>query len=141
MRRRRFLLAAVAVSTSLAAGISAVTSVQSSSDGVVDYQPGAIKEALDTGKAVLVDYYAPWCGACRAQERVVDALRAEQPIYDEKIIFIRVDWDTYRSEPVSTDRDVPRRSTLILLKGEDEIGRLVADTRPQAIKALLDQGL
>ena len=57
------------------------------------------------------------------------------------LIFVRVDWDDYKRHEVTTSRGVPRRSTLILLKGDAEIGRLVAETREDQIRALLDAGV
>ena len=38
-------------------------------------------------------------------------------------------------------RNVPRRSTLILLRGEEELGRIVAGTNSDKIQALLELGL
>ncbi len=68
-------------------------------------------------------------------------LRASNPQYDQAITFIKVDWDTYKNHKVTTSRRIPRRSTLVLLKGGKEVGRVVAETRESRIKALLDQAL
>jgi hypothetical protein len=38
-------------------------------------------------------------------------------------------------------RGIPRRSTLIVLRGEDELGRIVAGTSESQIKGLMDKGL
>ena len=107
----------------------------------VDYTPGAIQKALAAGKTVFVDYAASWCGTCRRQARVIEQLRAENPAYDKAMVFFRVDWDTYRSHSVTTSRDIPRRSTLILLRGDKEIDRVVAETGAGRIKAMMDKGL
>jgi thioredoxin 1 len=40
---------------------------------------------------------------------------------------------------VTTSRKIPRRSTLVLIKGGEEVGRLVAVTSQAQIKALLDK--
>ena len=108
---------------------------------MLTYTPGLIKSALADGKTVFVDYAADWCSTCARQERVIAALRAENPQYDRAMIFVRVNWDDYRGHAVSTSRNIPRRSTLILLRGDEELGRLVAGTGTNAIKALMDQGL
>lgn len=107
----------------------------------VDYTPGAIQKALSEGQTVFVDYSADWCGTCARQERVINALRAENPEYDQAMTFVRVDWDDFRRHEVTTSRDVPRRSTLIVLRGDQELGRIVAGTSTQQIKRLMDLGL
>ncbi|MEM8729712.1 MAG: thioredoxin family protein [Pseudomonadota bacterium] len=109
--------------------------------GFVDYRPGLIDELLSNGQVVFVDYAADWCSTCARQERVIQALLADNPAYAQAMTFVRVDWDAYRSDPVTTARQIPRRSTLLVLKGNQELGRLVAATSQSDIKALLDRGL
>ena len=127
MYRRTFLAAALAT-TALPFGAAQA--------GSVDYTPGLIETALAEGKTVFVDYAADWCGTCRRQERVISALRAGNPAYDDAMMFVRVDWDTYKNHDVTVFREIPRRSTLIVLRGEEELGRIVAGTGEAEIKAL-----
>ena len=107
----------------------------------MDYTPGLIKQQLDLGKTIVVDYAADWCGTCKRQERVINVLRTKNPEYDKKMIFVRVDWDDYSQAPVTTSRNIPRRSTLIVLKGDKELGRVVAGTGFDQIQELLDKGI
>lgn len=107
----------------------------------VDYEPGVIEAALADGKTVFVDYAATWCSTCARQERILADLRGKNPAYDEAMTFIKVDWDAYGDHEVTTSRDIPRRSTLLVLRGEEELGRIVAGTSESDIKALLDIGL
>lgn len=129
---RRFFLALIALLTFAPAAWAA---------NMIDYKPGAIQQALAEGKTVLVDYKASWCSTCARQERVIDSLRSQDPNYDKNITFIAVDWDQYGDHTVTTSRNVPRRSTLLLLKGDKELGRIVAGTSTSQIKALLDKAL
>ena len=68
-------------------------------------------------------------------------LRESHPEYDMSIVFMRVDWDTYRRHEVTKSRKIPRRSTFVLIKDGKEAGRLVAVTSEARLKALLDQAL
>ena len=68
-------------------------------------------------------------------------LRASSPKYNKATTFMRVDWDTYKRHSVATSRRIPRRSTLVLIKGGKEVGRLVAVTSVAAIKKLLDKAV
>ncbi|WP_299483368.1 thioredoxin family protein [uncultured Roseibium sp.] len=136
MNRRHFLL-----TTASAALATATLSAPAFAGSMVDYSPGLIQKHLASGKIVFVDYSASWCGTCARQERVISALRQANPAYDDAIVFVRVDWDNYRRHEVTTSRKIPRRSTLLVLKGNQELGRLVAGTSEQQIKALMDAGL
>ena len=133
LARRTFLissLATIAATPNLAGGSQ-----------TFDYTPGLVKKALSEGKTVLVDYAADWCSTCARQERVIGQLRSKNPAYSDRIMFVRVDWDEFRRADITTSRNIPRRSTLILLKGNKELGRIVAGTSTSQIKALLDKGL
>lgn len=132
MHRRTFLATSVAALTVPFAAQAA---------GFVDYETGLIKSALEKGDTVLVDYSAKWCSTCKRQERVINALRSENPAYDSAMTFVKVDWDTFKKDDVTTSRGVPRRSTLILLRGDQELGRIVAGTSTEQIQALLDLAL
>jgi thioredoxin 1 len=135
MNRRHVLAAGLALSlTPMAARSARATTF-------IDYTPGAIDAALAEGKTLFVDYSATWCGTCRRQERVINALRATNPAYDEAMTFFRVDWDTYRNHEVAVRRSIPRRSTLLVLRGNQELGRIVAGTSATQIRQLMDRGL
>lgn len=107
----------------------------------LEYKPGLIQSLLKDGKTVFVDYKASWCTTCARQERVISQLRKQNPAYNESLTFVAVDWDQYGNHEVTTSRNVPRRSTLLLLKGDKELGRIVAGTATSDIKALMDKGL
>jgi len=72
---------------------------------------------------------------------VLQKLRASYPKYNKSITFVLIDWDTYKTHDVTTSRSIPRRSTMVLIKGGKEVKRLVAETSEQKIKALLDSAV
>ncbi len=132
MKRRDFLvLSTVATLLPLAARASEPT----------PYTPGAAEAAMDAGKVVVLDFWASWCSTCAAQERVLATLKADNPAYEQKIVFFVVDWDQYGDGALSKALNIPRRSTLVALNGRQEIGRIVAGTSKAEIKALLDTAL
>ena len=131
MKRRTFI--------SLIAGLALVPSLVTATS--VEYTPGLIKDALAEGKTVFVDFAAVWCSTCKRQERLIDQLRERNPAYDENMTFVRVDWDVYSDHEIVESRNIPRRSTLIVLNGEEELGRIVAGTDINKIQELMDLGL
>ena len=66
---------------------------------------------------------------------------ADNSAYAENISFINVDWDIYGRGDLSDKLRIPRRSTLVVLKGNQELGRIVAGTSKKAIKQLMDIAL
>lgn len=135
MKRRTFLATAAGAASASILPIAAHASM-------IDYVPGLIDERLDAGETLLLDFFADWCGTCQAQRRVITALWDENPGYLEQITFIDVDWDTYGRSELTKSLNIPRRSTLVAIAPDrTEIGRLVAQTRHDDIKGLMDQAL
>ncbi len=130
MNRRDFLaLTATAAALPFAASAS------------MAYTPGLVTRHLNAGDTVFLDFKASWCSTCAAQERVINALKAENPAYEANITFIDVDWDEYGRSDLVRSLNIPRRSTLVALKGDRELGRIVAQTSQASIKALMDSAL
>ena len=110
-------------------------------EGSLAYKKGLVRRRLRRGETVFIDFYTTWCTTCASQRRTINALRSGNPAYNDAITFVNVDWDIHRRSKLSKDLRVPRRSTLVVLKGDDEIGRIVAGTGQGQIKALLDAAL
>jgi thiol-disulfide isomerase/thioredoxin len=132
LNRRNFILATAA------AGV--FPAMARAADGLA-YTPGLVDELLAEGKTVFVDFYTSWCSTCAAQSRVIAELRKQNRAYDDALTFVNVDWDVYSRDELSARLNIPRRSTLVVLKGDQELGRIVAGTRKGDIKALLDRAL
>lgn len=71
----------------------------------------------------------------------MEDLRAANPAYDAAITFIRMDWDIYGTSDYARSLGVRGRSTLILMRGDGILGTVVADTRRDSIRALMDLAL
>jgi thiol-disulfide isomerase/thioredoxin len=134
MKRRTF------ITTTLAASIAAPAAF-AMDKSTLDYKNGLVKELLAEGKTVFIDYTTDWCSTCASQRRKMTKLRDENTAYDANITFVSVDYDKFGNRAIANDYRVPRRSTLIALKGDQELGRIVAGTGLNEIKALMDAAL
>ncbi|MGB0439603.1 MAG: thioredoxin family protein [Primorskyibacter sp.] len=133
MQRRSFL---TGTATILAAALPGVSWAE-----VLFYMPGLLDKHLAQGDTVVLDFTASWCSTCQTQRRVLAALKDENPAYDANLVFIDVDWDRYGRSTLVRRLRVPSRSTLVVMKGDTELARIVAGTSRKSIKDLLDVGL
>jgi thiol-disulfide isomerase/thioredoxin len=129
---RRSALSLIACLTALGAVRPASAAAR-----VITYSEQTLAEVVASGEPYLIDFFATWCGTCAAQDRVLEGLAAESTIY-AAIPIIRVDWDEHSRGDLVRKMGIPRRSTLVMMRGTTELGRLVADTRRDAIAGLLD---
>ena len=131
MQRRHFLAASAAFVT---AGRALTANGQT-------YRRGLVEEELAAGKTVFIDFYTDWCSTCRAQGKIIRDLMASNPAYEQNITFVKVDWDRHAQSELATRLNIPRRSTLVVLKGDKELGRIVAGTSRREIQKLMDVAL
>ena len=97
----------------------------------------AFEAAQKAGKSILVEVAAPWCPTCKAQAPILGELR-DQPKFKDLVLFT-VDFDSQK--PVLAGLKAQSQSTLIVYKGDKEVGRSVGDTKKDSIEALLTKAL
>ena len=97
------------------------------------FDRAAFEQAQAADKRILVDIWAPWCPTCRAQEPIIDRVAAARG--NESLVVFRVHFDNQKAEVRRFGAQ--RQSTLIAYRGTRETGRLVADTDPDRIAALV----
>jgi len=103
---------------------------------VVPYTPAALAQAQQADKAYALHFHADWCPVCRAQSKVIDALKAD-PKLGLSVFVVNYD----REKALRKQFGVRTQSTLIAFKGKSETGRLAGDTDPGNIRAVLASAL
>ncbi len=93
------------------------------------------KEVLQSETPVLVDFWAVWCGPCRAIAPTVDAV-AQEYAGKAKVVKLNVD----ESPEIAGRYGVMSIPTLMIFKGGQKVGELVGgQNTKQTIGAALAQ--
>lgn len=82
---------------------------------------------------VLVDFWAPWCGPCKAIAPVLEELSAE---YGPKLIIAKVNVDENQASAARYGvRSIPN---MVIFKNGEEAGRIIGARPKSDLKAALD---
>ena len=82
-------------------------------------------EVINSGKKVLLDFWAPWCGPCRMVVPIVEEIARERE--DIKVVKINVD----EEQELAREYKVMSIPTLVVMK-EGKIVKKASGARPKA---------
>ena len=87
---------------------------------------------LDSDKVAIIDFWAEWCGPCRALTPIIEELSSD---YDGKALVGKVDVDS--NPEISMKYGIRNIPTILFIKG----GEVVDKTVGVVPKAMLEQTL
>lgn len=84
------------------------------------------KELLESGKPVVIDFWAPWCGPCRSIAPIVEELATA---YEDRAVIGKYNVDD--GDELSVEYGIRNIPTLLFFKNGELVDRLVGAV-PQA---------
>lgn len=75
-------------------------------------------EVIENDTPVLVDFWAPWCGPCRAMAPAIDAIADEMA---GKLKVVKL--NTQDSPSTPSNLDIMAIPMMVVFKGGQEVGR------------------
>lgn len=91
-------------------------------------------EVISADKPVLVDFWAEWCGPCKALAPVIDDLATE---YDGKVKVGKMDTDANRDTSVRFS--ISAIPTVILFNGGEVVEKFVGLRSKKDFQSVLDK--
>ena len=92
-----------------------------------------IKELINSGKPVVIDFWAEWCGPCRMVGPVVEELAKE---YDGKVVIGKMNVD----ENVDTPNEYGIRNipTILFFKNGQLVDKQIGATQKSVLAAKVE---
>lgn len=103
---------------------------------IIEATPQNFGSLLSSDVPVLIDFWAPWCGPCRMVSPIVDQLADE---LDGRLVIGKCNVD--ENQDIAMKYGVMSIPTLVILKGGQEVNRIVGAMPKPALTAEIEKSL
>ena len=92
------------------------------------------KEIAAAGMPVMVDFWAPWCGPCRAMGKTLEEVAPE---YRDKVRILKINVD--ENPEVAGRFGIQSIPTLLFYTDGEPIGQIPGALPPDALRQILER--
>ncbi|KAJ9654379.1 thioredoxin trx1 [Neophaeococcomyces mojaviensis] len=95
----------------------------------------SVVEASKSGKIVVIDYFATWCGPCKViAPKIVEM--SQEAKYSDKVDFVKIDVD--QVSDVAAEQGIRAMPTFAIFKDGEKVDEVVG-ANERAIRSALDK--
>lgn len=94
------------------------------------------KAEIESGKPVVIDFWAEWCGPCKKLAPVIDELSTE---YEGKVLIGKYNVDDYSD--ISTDYSIRNIPTVLFFKDGELKERKVGSIKREELEKIINNML
>ena len=94
------------------------------------------EKVLDSKIPVIMDFYADWCGPCRAISPIIEKVAKE---YEGKVSLVKVDCD--ECTDLAAEMEIKTIPTVIIMNEGEQVARNVGYMTETQIKKFIDKSL
>lgn len=91
-------------------------------------------QVIASSEAIVVDFWAPWCGPCKMQVGIIDEFLNEKPELSERLCKVNVDDE----QDLAMRYGVMSIPTFIVFKNSQVVTQRTGVQNKAALQALLD---
>jgi thioredoxin 2 len=117
-------------------GVPRCSSCHQNLPWIVEAGPDSFAEETTASVPVLVDFWAPWCGPCRAVSPLVEAAGRE---YAGRLKVVKLNVD--EAPAISQRFQVQGIPLLVIIRAGAEAGRLVGAVPSAQLRGFIEQHL
>ena len=93
------------------------------------------ENAKASGKTIVINSYEVWCGTCSKQTKILD--QAEKEFKD--IIFLS--YEQSKNKDIAKKLDIKHWTTIVVYKGNNEVSRIIGQTKKEIIYSVIEKGI
>lgn len=101
------------------------------SENVINISDNDFNDIITSNKLVVVDFFATWCGPCRALSPYIDELATNH----HNILFAKANID--ETSAMANELDVKSLPCVIIFENGKEINRVVGFNKPK-LQAIIE---
>lgn len=92
------------------------------------------EEIIASGKPVVIDFWAEWCGPCRMISPIVDELAAE---YEGRALIVKCDVE--QNDEITMKYGVRNIPTIVFIKDGVQVDKQVGAASKEALKQKIEK--